>query len=106
MENITMGQIVGAIGIISVIGAFISKIVKSYKKAIPERFEKIEQRLDYVENKEEEYNREVQNSKDEREILLRGELAALKGLKEICQIDAVSDSISEIEKYMMKETHK
>ena len=28
MENITIGQIVGAIGIISVIGAFIGKLVK------------------------------------------------------------------------------
>lgn len=106
MENITIGQIVAAIGAISIIGAFIGKLVKGYKKAIPDRFEKIEKRLDYVEQKREEYEREVKNSKKEREILLRGELAALKGLKEMCHIDAVSNSINEIEEYMMEETHR
>ena len=105
MENITLGQIVAAIGIISVIGAFIGKLVMAYKKAIPERFTKIENRLTVVEQKKEEYERELQNSKDERTILLRGELAALKGLKEMGVNNAVTHSIQEIEEYMMLKSH-
>ena len=105
MESITIGQIAGAIGIISIIGAFVGKIVMGYKKAIPDRFKKIEERLTFVEEKREEYEQEVEKSKEERMILLRGELAALKGLKEMGCNDAVTHSISEIEDYMLLTTH-
>ena len=108
MENITIGQIESAVGIITVIGAFIFGIYKWYKKIIGDKFVKIdnrfttvEKRLDFVEKKREEYEKEVQNSKEERAILLRGELAALKGLKDICQNKAISNSIDEIEEYIV-----
>ena len=105
MENITIGQIVAAIGVISVIGAFIGGLYKWYKKSFSDRFTKIERRLDFVEKKREEYEKEVQNSKEERTILLRGELAALKGLKEMGCNNAVTHSIQEIEEYMMLRSH-
>ena len=105
MENITIGQIVTAIGIISAIGVFVGGLYKWYKKAFSDRFTKIENRLTFVEKKREEYEREVQSSKEERTILLRGELAALKGLKEMGCNDAVTHSIHEIEEYMMLRTH-
>lgn len=106
MESITIGQIAGAIALISVITGFIAKIYKTYKNNIIDRFSKIEDRLEFVEKKREEYEREVEKSKEERMILLRGELAALKGLKEMGCNDAVTHSITEIEKYMMLKSHE
>ena len=106
MESITIGQIIAAMGIITTIIGFIALIHKLYKKTIGDRFEKIEKRLKFVEDKREEYEREVEKSKEERMILLRGELAALKGLKEMGCNDAVTHSISEIEKYMMLKSHE
>lgn len=105
METITIGQIVGAIGAITVIGGFIVSILKFYKSTIVDRFAKIEKRLTFVEDKREEYEKEVQFSNLERKILLKGELAALKGLKEMGCNDAVTKSIEEIEKYMMDKAH-
>ena len=106
MESITIGQIAAAIAVISVIAGFITKIFRTYKKNIIDRFDKIEDRLKFVEEKREEYEKEVEKSKEERMILLRGELAALKGLKEMGCNDAVTHSISEIEKYMMLKSHE
>ena len=123
MENITIGDIVAAIGIISVIGAFISTIVVStskwYKKRITDSFERVHNRIDkvedrmdkaedrltYVESKRDEYEREVINSKHERMILLKGELSALKILNELYNNDLISESIDEIELYMMERSH-
>ena len=106
MESITIGQIVIAIGLISAIAGFIAKIYKTYKNNIIDRFSNIEKRLDFVEEKREEYEREVQFSNLERKILLKGELAALKGLKEMGCNDAVTKSIKEIEEYMMDKSHE
>lgn len=105
MESITIGQIASAIGVLTVIVSFFIAIFKWYKKAIIDRFTAIDKRLTFVEEKREEYEREVEKSKEERMILLRGELAALKGLKEMGCNDAVTHSISEIEQYMMVKSH-
>lgn len=105
MGNITIDQVVSAIGIVTAIITFGGLIYKLYKKLIGDRFIRIEKRLDFVEKKREEYEKEVQNSKEERTILLRGELAALKGLKEMGCNNAVTHSISEIEEYIMLKAH-
>lgn len=116
MDNITIGQIAGAIGTIVVIVGFVVAIYKWYKSTFSDRFEAIDheidgvkQRLDFVEQKKTEYEKELQNSKFERMILLRGELAALKGLSKISNInsatDSINESIEEIEKYMMEKSH-
>lgn len=105
MENITMGQLAGAIGIVTVIISFVVSIVKWYKTNITDKLNKLDQRLTFVEIKREEYEREVEKSKEERLILLKGELSALKGLKEMGCNDAVTHSINEIEEYMMLKSH-
>lgn len=106
MDNITIGQIVSACGSITAIAVFLIAIFKWYKLNIADKFDKIEERLNFVEEKRDEYEREVQNSKEERMILLRGELAALKGLKEKLDCNGpVTHSIEEIEEYMVKKTH-
>lgn len=97
------------IGTIGVIGGFTATIVKAimkwYKTKITDRFDRIEQRLDEVESKRDEYEREVRNSKKERELLMRGELACLKGLYAITENDLITNSIKEIEEYMMEKSH-
>ena len=112
MDNITIGQIAGAIGTILVIAGFVMTIYKWYKTSFTDKFETIDneidgvkQRLDFVETKRIEYEKEVQNSKSERMILLRGLLAALKGLHEMGCNNAVTLSISEIENYMVEKSH-
>lgn len=105
METITIGQIASAIGVITVIAGFCIAIFKWYKTNITDKLNRLDQRLTFVEIKREEYEREVQFSNLERKILLKGELAALKGLKEMGCNDAVTKSIEEIEQYMMDKTH-
>lgn len=112
MDNITIGQIAGAMGTIVVIVGFVMAIYKWYKTnftdkfdAIDDKFEQIDNRLEFVETKRIEYEKEVQNSKSERMILLRGLLAALKGLHEMGCNNAVTHSISEIENYMVEKSH-
>lgn len=116
MENITIGQIVSSITILTIIITFLTKIIVTYSKwykskitdkfvVIDKKIEKIEGRLEYVEYKSKEYEEEVKNSKCERKILMGGLLAALKGLKEMGCNNAVDESIDEIEDYMMDKTH-
>lgn len=112
MESITIGQIVGAMGTITIITGFIALVCGWYKKAITDKFTKvnnkiigIEERLEFVEKKRDEYEKEVDHSKNERMILMGGLLAALKGLHEMGCNDAVTRSIEEIEEYMMQKSH-
>lgn len=112
MENITIGQIVSALGVITVFITFFAKINKWYKSGIADkfnkidnRFEEVEKRLEYTEGKRDEYEKEVKNSKYERKILMGGLLAALKGLNDMGCNEAVTCSIKEIEEYMMDKTH-
>lgn len=112
MENITIGQIVGALGTITIFIGFIAMINKWYKSSISDKFERIDNRLEEVEYRlvdveksRKQYEKEVECSKFERKILLRGELAALKGIYEIKNIDTVANSIKEIEEYIMEKSH-
>lgn len=128
MENITIGQIASTITVLGVIVGAIIKIKKSISNCynekvvvkfneIDEKFKKvdkkiveIENRLEYVEKKREEYEKELGDSKKEREILMRGELAALKVLRSLVDEskldkDDIADSISEIEDYVMIKSH-
>lgn len=127
MEQITIGQIVSAIGVISVIATFIGGIIVAVskwwksrvtdkftaidnkigtmEKSVDNRFEKVEERLEYVEIKRNQYEQEVESSKLERKVLLKGELAALKGLYEISKNDMLANSIQEIEEYMVEKSH-
>ena len=128
MENITIGEIssvlkimAGIITSLSIIFAIFSKL---YKKKITNKFseidyqfkqldvklEEIEDRLKYVESKRDEYEKELNNSKEERGILMEGELSALKLLWSLVdeskiEKDKIGKSIESIEKYIMKKSH-
>lgn len=106
MEAITIGQIAGAITLIGIIGGFIIKIFLWWKKSITDRFDKIEQRMKFFENKEKTHDSEINDSKEEMLILLKGQLACLKGLKEQGCNGPVTQSINEIEVYLLNQAHK
>lgn len=62
-------------------------------------------RIKNVEEEEEKLEKEIKDSKDERMILLKGQLACLKGLKEQGCNGPVTQVIQDIEKYMIDKSH-
>jgi hypothetical protein len=107
MENITIGQIIGAIGGLTVIVGFFVSIFKWYKHSLLDRFNNLENRLTTIEYMEKNYRKELQDSKDERFILLRGQLACLKGLHDDLKCNGpVSQGIRDLEEYLMKKSHE
>ena len=128
MENITVEQIETTLkiiaGIISSLTVIFAIFSKWYKKKITNKFEEldkkikevdkkieeIEDRLKYVERKREEYEKELSDSKEERGILMEGELSALKLLWSLVdeskiEKDKIDKSINTIEKYIMKKSN-
>lgn len=107
MESITIGQVAGAIGVITIISAFFIKIFKWYKTSITDKFLKIEERLDVLEDKEVDYQKVAQDSKEERLILLEGLLACLKGLHNDLNCNGpVTQGIEKVEKYLIEKSHE
>ena len=106
MEDITVGQIISVIGGLTVIVGFFVTIIKWYKKNFTDRFLKIEERIDTIETMEKNYRKELQDSKEERFILLKGQLACLKGLSEQGINGPVSQGIKDLEEYMIKKSHE
>jgi len=64
MENITVGQIVGAIGTLTVIVGFFVAIFKWYKSNFIDKFNNIESRLQELEDKTKNQGKEMQESKN------------------------------------------
>ncbi len=107
MENITIGQIISAITGLTIIVGFFVAIFKWYKKNIADRFATIEKRVNIIEQMEKNYRKELQDSKEERFILLRGQLACLKGLHDDLKCNGpVSQGIKDLEEYLMKKSHE
>lgn len=99
MENITIGQLAAYIGTITVIAGFFLAIYKWYKSKITDRLDNFEKRISLLEN-------DSKTNKEENALLLKGQLACLKGLKEQGCNGPVTQSILEIESYLLKEAHK
>ena len=95
----TLGQIAGAIGIITVISGFFIAVFKWYKS-------KIEDRIDNLELRVKELEIASETNKEENALLLKGQLACLKGLKEQGCNGPVTQSINEIEAYLVKQAHR
>ena len=110
LENITIGEIVVALGIISGLTVLPLKVFNWYKKNFPDRFNHLENRVNMLENNfdklSKRHEKEMKESKEERLILIRGLLACLKGLSEQGCDGPVSEAIVDIENYMIRETHK
>lgn len=106
MNNITIGQITGAIGTLTVIVGFFVALFKWYKTNFTNKFASIEKRLEKLEETTEKQEFEIKESKEERLILLKGQLACLKGLKEQGCNGSVTTTIATIEDYLIDKSHQ
>lgn len=97
MENITLGQIGQAVALITTIGALFFAIFKWYKNK-SDKLNDLEQRVIALE-------KDSKDNKQENLILLKGQLACLKGLKEQGCNGPVTQSINEIETYLLNKSH-
>lgn len=99
MKSITLEEIVSSITMITVIIGFMISILKWYKHKILDKLDNFEVRITSLEI-------DSKTNKEENTILLKGQLACLKGLKEQGCNGPVTESIKEIEIYLVKEAHK
>lgn len=105
MEQVTIGQIIGAISSIMVILGFIKLIYDFIKKSTLEKINKNEEDIKELKNEVEVIKTEIKDGKEERLILVNGVLACLKGLKEQGCNGPVTEGIKQIEDYLMKKSH-
>ena len=109
MENVTIGQAVGAIvatiSSLSIIIGFIATIYNFVKKKTIDRIDKNEKEIQEIKIEVGVLKSEIQDDKEERLIILQGLLACLKCLQEQGCDGAVTNSISQIENYLMKKSH-
>lgn len=107
METITLGQIVAAIGIITVITGFFAAIFKWYKSHIINKFEEHEKEIEELKRVVKSLQGEMKESKEERLILLKGQLACLKGLHNDLNCNGpVTQGIADLENYLIKKSHE
>lgn len=105
MENITIAQIIGCITSLSVIIAFLKLIKNAWDNNVTNKINSNKKEIDLLKQDMSNLKSEVDDSKEERLILLQGLLACLKGLKEQGCDGAVTVSINKIEDYLMKKSH-
>lgn len=103
MENITLGSINAiVIFLTSFIGSLIvlyNYIKKWLKRVIEQEIKSLNDRVSKLEI-------DSKINKEENTILLKGQLACLKGLKEQGCDGPVTTSITEIEDYLLKQVHR
>lgn len=105
MENVTIGQIIGVIGTLSVMAGFFFGIYKFIKKVVLDKIDKNANDIKVLNEEVGRLKSEVADSKEERLILLKGQLACLKGLKEQGCNGPVTHAIDDIENYLMTKSH-
>lgn len=106
MNNITMSQMLAIIVGLTTIISFI-KLLKSiydYNVAIP--IKKLCADVDRLEKTTKRQDEDIEDSKEERLLLMRGVLACLNGLHEQGCNNTVSTTINEYEKYLQERAHK
>jgi uncharacterized protein YdcH (DUF465 family) len=106
MENITIGQIVSACGSITAIAVFFIAIFKWYKSHITDKFNQIDDEILALKESVKSQEAEMEDSKEERLILLRGLLACLDGLKQGGANGIVTKTHEEINNYLIEKSHK
>lgn len=94
MDSITLGQVKAIIGTVTVISGFFIAIFRWYSKNISNKITDYENRIKALEV-------ESHINKEQNTILLKGQLACLKGLKEQGCNGPVTQSINEIEAYLL-----
>lgn len=105
MESITIGQIVGVISSLTVLAGFFFSIYKFVKKVVLDKIEANKQEIELLKKDMRHVKRDVEDSKEERLILLKGQLACLKGLKEQGCNGPVTQGIKDLENYIITKSH-
>ena len=107
MESITIGQIATAIGVLTVIAGFFAAIFKWYKSHITDKFNTIDEEIENLKRVVKSLQGEMKESKEERLILLKGQLACLKGLHNDLNCNGpVTQGIADLEEYLIKKSHE
>ena len=107
MENITIGEIIKAIGSITAIAVFFVAIFKWYKSNVTDRFKLIDEDISDLKKSLRNHQEEINESKEERLILLKGQLACLKGLHNDLNCNGpVTQGIADLENYLIKKSHE
>lgn len=106
MENITIGQIIGTLGSLSILSGFFYGIYKFIKNVVLDKIELNAKDIEYLKQEVKELKEDAQDSKEERLVLLRGQLACLKGLQEQGCDGQVTQGIKDIEEYLIKKSHE
>ena len=107
MDNVTLGEIVSAIGTITAIAVFFIAIFKWYKLHIIDKFNSIENDLVILKSTVKVQEKEIKESKEERLVLLKGQLACLKGLHDDLNCNGpVTQGIKDLETYLINKSHE
>lgn len=103
MENITLGQISA---LVLFLGSFIGGLIVLYNYIKKWLKSTIKSELDDIYIRIEVLELDSKRNKEENLILLKGQLACLKGLKEQGCNGPVTQSISEIENYLLEQVRR
>lgn len=106
MNNITVGQIIAVIvGLTTIIG-FIKLIKGIYDTNISTPIKNLRKDVDEIKSTTKRQDNDIQDSKEERLLLMRGVLACLNGLHEQGCNNTVTSTIQEYENYLQEKAHK
>lgn len=107
MENVTIGQIISVLTCLSVLVGFFIAIFKFYKTNFSDKFTKLDERVTSLEERMEQQETEMGESKEERLILLKSQLACLKGLHNDLNCNGpVTQGIEDLENYLINKSHQ
>lgn len=106
MENVTIGQIIGVIGSLTILAGFFVGIYKFVKNTVLDRIEQNSKDIEDLRRRANEQDKEIKESKEERLILLKAQLASLKGLKEQGCNGPVTQAINDVENYLINKSHE
>ena len=107
MDNITIGEIIKALGSITAIAVFFIAIFKWYKSNVTDRFKIVDEEIRELKKSLRNHQEEINESKEERLILLKGQLACLKGLHNDLNCNGpVTQGIADLENYLIKKSHE
>lgn len=107
MDSITIEQLVKIIGTLTVIAGFFAAIFKWYKSHITDKFNTIDKEIENLKRVVKSLQGEMKESKEERLILLKGQLACLKGLHNDLNCNGpVTQGIADLEEYLIKKSHE
>ena len=105
MDEITIKQIVEGLSMLGILGGFFFGIYKFIKKVMLDKIANNEKEIEKLKREVQEIKNDISADKEERLLLIKGQLACLKGLQELKCDGPVTQGIKDIEDYMLKKVH-